>query len=200
MLWSELLVITISAGAAFWLFFFSGKESLHAKFHLSLAVLCVFSAFVPFPVTDQVAAVIEEWVSILGVTFLLVMFALLIRELKPVYARYPFGFTYTPLLIPVVYPFIADADILKMLLNQILQGGVLAIALLLYIPVIRFVKQHLIYIISVLLLGVTFVIYWFEPAGVASSVWHLTLSFGILGGTYSLNKLFRTLGDTQVNN
>jgi Na+/melibiose symporter-like transporter len=60
-----------------------------------------------------------------------------------------------------VYPFISDADVLKDLLNQLLQGGAIVVSLLLYLSLKDKLEKHYLFIIGTLFFATAFGFYWF---------------------------------------
>lgn len=159
-MWSEILLLICSSIAVLLLFLRSERGFLRAKLLCSGALIAViigllahyFGAYEPL---------ILEWVKIVGISFFLFILAITIRELKPEYARYPVFFSYLPLGIIAVYPFISDADVLKDLLNQLLQGGGLVVSIMLFFSLYSKLTNRAMYTLGLVLLTIAYAVYWF---------------------------------------
>lgn len=175
------------------IFFYAEKRFFTLKALLSLSLITVSASFL-FSPSLQIAGITgTEWSMITGIVLFLILLANLIRELKPVYARYPSIFTFLPLILLPLFPLIAETEILKSLLHRILQGGAVVISLFLAIPLIRTFEYSSHYLVSTLLLGITYTLYWYLGEFIDPWAWHLTLAGGVAGGSWSLNALINTL-------
>lgn len=167
------------------------------KFYLSIALLSVGLIFLNAHSLASDSDLAKGWISIGSITILLVVLANLIRELKPVYTRYPAYFTYSPFIILISYPFILNASNLIVLMNQILQGGALLITLLLYLALFQKLRRHMVYFGGFLLLLITYLGYWFFSDSIASWMWHVTFVTGIGCMTYGINELLNFLDQKE---
>lgn len=158
-MWSEILLLICSSIAILLLFFRSGSEYLHVKLLCSGSFISIIISFLAQHVVYE--SLILEWTKIAGISFFLIVLAILIRELKPEYARYPVFFSFLPLGVIVVYPFISDAAILKNLLNQLLQGGAIIVSLLLSFSLYSKLNNAGVYILGLIFFTIAYAIYWF---------------------------------------
>ncbi|MEX2584785.1 MAG: hypothetical protein WD315_00235 [Balneolaceae bacterium] len=167
------------------------------KFYLSTALLSIVLIFFNTHSLASDPDLAKGWLSIVSITILLVVLANLIRELKPVYTRYPVYFTYSPFIILASYPFILNTNSLIVLMNQILQGGALLITLLLYLTLFQKLGRHMVYFGGFLLLLITFLGYWFFSDSIASWMWHVTFASGTGCMTYGINELLNFLAQKE---
>ncbi len=195
-MWSEILLIICSLISIGILLFYSGKNYLHLRCFLSISLICIIASISASFFFSEFETEIKEWTKVTGISFALVVIAILIREMKPTYVRYPVIFSYVPLAIIAVYPFISDAEILKNLLNQLLQGGAIAVSLLLYVSLKDKLEKHYLFIIGMLLFATAFGFYWF--GGEYSSemmiwTWQLPMAAGIILTGMQSSELFTRL-------
>jgi hypothetical protein len=193
--WSDILVIICSFLSIIILFFYAGNRYLHLRLYLSISVLSIIAATGGPIFYEHLANDIVEWSKVAGITFTLIVMALLIREMKPAFARFPVLFSYMPLFIILVYPFIADVQILKDVLNQILQGGALFIVLLFYLTLIRKMDDHILFLLSIILFTAAYLLYWFggEFPGNHLWTWQLPLISGMILITLKFADIFKNL-------
>lgn len=194
-LWSEILTIICSLTAIVSLLFYAGNKYIHLRIFLSLSLINIILNFSTSFGLDLYETEILEWTKIISVSFALVVTAILIREMKPTYARYPVLFSYVPLLIIAVYPFISDAAILKNVLNQMLQGGAIIVAVLLYFSMYKILSRHYLYILGILLFACSFGFYWYsgDYSSMYTWAWQLPLSIGIIVLSFKISELFMKL-------
>lgn len=191
-LWSEILTIICSLTAIVIILFYSGNKYVHLRIFLSLSLLSIILNLSTSFGLDLYETEIVEWTKIVSISFILVVTAILIREMKPTYARYPVLFSYVPLLIIAVYPFISDAAILKNVLNQLLQGGAIVVAILLYLSMYKSLSKHFLYILGILLFAFSFGFYWYSGnySSLYSWAWQLPLSMGIVIISFKVSEIF----------
>lgn len=170
-MWSEILLIICSLFSIVILLFYSGKNYLHLRCFLSVSLISVIVSISTSFFISEFDTEINEWTKVTGISFALVVIAILIREMKPTYVRYPVIFSYVPLAILAVYPFISDADILKDLLNQLLQGGAIVVSLLLYLSLKDKLEKHYLFLTGMLLFATAFGFYWFSGEIGSEMIW-----------------------------
>jgi hypothetical protein len=193
--WSDILVIICSIVSIIILFFYAGNKYLHLRLYLSISLLTLISATGGPIFYEHIAYEISEWSKITGITFSLIVMALLIREMKPVFSRFPVLFSYIPLLIVVAYPFITEAQILKDILNQILQGGTLFIVFLFYLTLIKKLDDHFLFLLALSLFTISYGLYWFggDFTGNHSWPWQLPLITGMILMSLKFAEIFKNL-------
>ncbi|MEO1023224.1 MAG: hypothetical protein AAFW89_11835, partial [Bacteroidota bacterium] len=76
----------------------------------------------PYWIQLDYAHYFYEWGMILSITFSLSALFVLIRNSKPVFARFPVSFTLLPFVVPLGFPFLVESDVLENLLIALYQG------------------------------------------------------------------------------
>lgn len=177
--WSEILLL-VSAALSLFLLFYKGSGHRQIRIFAAIAILSVSVTLFPGMFSAREAMVLE-WARITGITTVLLVLAFIIRQLKPYYARYPYPFSFTPLAVLIFYPMVSDTAVLKDLLNQILQGGALLIALLLTLSLGRRIQKRFILWGGVLLLTISCAAYWMISAEAFSPwLWQSSLALGMV--------------------
>src|SRR5690625_2156099 len=177
--WSEILLLVCSALSLF-LLFYKGSGHRESRIFAAIAILSVSVTLFPGMFSAREAMVLE-WARITGITTVLLVLAFIIRQLKPYYARYPYPFSFTPLAVLIFYPMVSDTAVLKDLLNQILQGGALLIALLLTLSLGRSIQKNFMLWGGVLLLMISCIAYWMISAEAFTPwLWQSSLSLGMV--------------------
>lgn len=140
-----------------------------------------------------------EWVKIVGISFFLFVLAITVRQLKPEYARYPIFFSYLPLGIIAVYPFISDADVLKDLLNQLLQGGGLAVSIVLFFSLYSKLTKPAMYTLGLVLLTIAYAVYWFGESIHSHYpwTWQLPMAGGLILATLAATEVLSYLKKSE---
>lgn len=114
-------------------------------------------------ITSLESDMVTSWTQIIAISVVLSGLSILIRELKPVHTRYPVQFAGLPLLLIPTFLLIDDSEVLKDLLNMFLQGGTVLVLILIAIAVTEGFRRLLQFSIAILLVTITFGIYWFIP-------------------------------------
>ena len=139
---------------------------------------------------------VMEWAAIISISFLLSGLAVLIRQSKPVFARFPLVYAGMPLLLIITYWLVKDTLAIKEWLMSIYQGGALLVGLLMY-GVHSYRANRFKYLFgSIVLFLITFVLYWFVP-GMKNNytwIWELLLGGSIVASVYGLEFSLSKLG------
>ncbi len=123
---------------------------------VSLIVSCFFSMFEQLPVAGV------EWGNLVSIVLAICGLFALVRESKPVFARFPVYMVFLPLLSVIFYPLTIDAQVIKDLIIATYQGGALAVAFLFLITENLKREEKEFYSLSgVGLCAVSFVLFWF---------------------------------------
>ncbi len=133
---------------------------------------------------------ISDYVAIVGLCFVLVGLFILIRDSKPSFARFPSVFTLLPVLVIPFFPLLSDKSVLRDLINIILQGGGLVVAILMvFINQVK--RTNYGYLVGgVTLLIASYILKWiFELEDDYSWIWQVLLSMGIIVSSYGFQKL-----------
>ncbi|MCG8372064.1 MAG: hypothetical protein MI700_00940 [Balneolales bacterium] len=105
--------------------------------------------------------VAREWGDLVGITFVLCGLFVKIRDSKPVFARFPIVLTFLPTISIFFYPMIADASVIKNLLNITYQGGAIIVGLLLFGLNQLLHKKRMYLLVSCSLFFAAYIFYWF---------------------------------------
>ncbi len=194
MIWSQALLVITTLLAILYLTFYTEKNLEWIKTPLIIS-LAAFALYLTLPLFLHLDNPVYGWLSVISTTLLFVSISALIRELKPLYNRYPVGFSLFPLLILIVYPFISDQEVLRQLLIQILQGGGLLIGLLIVITLLKPVENSIWVLTGIILIAVSYGIYWFimDLYSLDDWIWQVILAGGLLFSMYYINNIFTYL-------
>ena len=192
-MWSQILVFFSTLLAAI---IFVKKVDHPLKLVNLFALVPFLSIAVTFLAATELDTylyiIIRDWSLVVSITCILTILLKVIRDLKPVFERYPAPFIYTPLILLPVYPFLNDAEVIKSLLNILLQGGALLVFALISITIYKKLESAWIAILMLLSLTGTYVIYWFIPDLTERLpwIWHLLLTAGIISSSIFTPQLF----------
>ncbi len=166
-------------------------------FHFCLGISAVFLSLIGiswplegfFPVLS--ASFITDWSTIFSVSFLLSACAALIRDLKPVFSRFPRLFTFLPLLLIAVYPFIIDTGMFKDWLVALYQFGAIIICLLVFSYKTYENSDYGYLLVGIFIFFITFILYWLPESvfTLPRYAWILFVSSGVLIVTVGYNQV-----------
>ena len=163
--------------------------------------MCLYFIASPFfamagqqiPNMVEYLSIAKEWAGVVAISFTLVGLAILIRNAKPEFARFPLLFTTLPLLLIVFYPLAVDTIVLKYWLLGIYQGGAIVISFLMYSVITMHDNKFLLILASVCLYAVCFVTYWFGDPYLTEYVsiwlWKPIFSCATLLAVYGYDRL-----------
>lgn len=160
--WIDLL-LSASAGACFILFiklYAKSKSLLELYFALASITLAFPYLLDLFQVESQVN--IYEWYKLICITIYISGLLVLIRESKPVFARFPLYLTALPFISILFFPFITDSSVIKDLLNAVYQGGALVVTALVFtVNHARNSTGRRYYLIGIGCVIISYIGYWF---------------------------------------
>jgi len=125
--------------------------------------------------------IIFAWAEIVAVALVLCYLALLIRDSKPVFARFPFAFTALPLLIIITFPLVQNTIVLKDWVIGLYEGGALLIGLLVFGVKTSKDERFTLLTAGLLIFLGCFLAVWLVPktAVIYDMLWKGLLIFGI---------------------
>ena len=133
-----------------------------------------------------------EWGNLLAIVFVLCALFVVIRNSKPVFARFPLYMTGMPLLGVLFYPLINDATVVKDLLMILYQGGALLVGILIF-GINQFIlKNRTVLLVGVMILSASYATYWFvndEMLEAHRSISMALLSVGMLVCSLGLKRI-----------
>ncbi len=134
---------------------------LHSKtLSSSLFALSVLSIF-----TSSILVIFSlegrEWANLSAIIFCLCALFALVRDSKPVFARFPAYFSLMPLISFLFYPVIMNTKVIENLVIATYQGGAITVGLL--IIVIHQIKyrNHLLLLSGAILFLSSYILFWF---------------------------------------
>tara|TARA_B100000965_G_scaffold391825_1_gene400474 strand:+ start:145305 stop:145802 length:498 start_codon:yes stop_codon:yes gene_type:complete len=133
----------------------------------------------------------REWGDLIGLTLAMSALYEEIRLSKPVFARFPTQLTFLPLIVILFYPLIVDSTVVKELLFQTYEGGMLIVALLLFSNNHKFYSKSYLLIGGLLLLTVSYIMKWF--------FYDLNAAQVLTGVLFSAGLVITTIGLTHNN-
>ncbi|MEQ8525544.1 hypothetical protein [Gracilimonas sp.] len=141
----------------------------------------------------QVDVVINlfQWGKLISVTIYISGLLVLIRESKPIFARFPVYLTALPFVSFFFFPLIIDSIVIKDLINAIYQGGALAVTVLVFTLNQARKRRRRYYIIGLSSIGISYLGYWLIFNRTAPElIWisEILLTVGILFMTYRFIK------------
>ncbi|MCH2448767.1 MAG: hypothetical protein MK198_01350 [Gracilimonas sp.] len=179
------LVVSFSFGTAFILLFklFLKKRSL-LELYFSLAA---FTISIPYLLDLlQIDPTIDlfQWGKLISITLYISGLLVLIRESKPVFARFPIYLTALPFISFLFFPLLINSIVIKDLINATYQGGALVVTVLVFTVNEARAKGRRYYIIGISFISAAYLSYWLylnrlnEP----DLIWitEILLSVGIL--------------------
>ncbi|MEX0843683.1 MAG: hypothetical protein WD022_00305 [Balneolaceae bacterium] len=179
------LVVSLSFGSVFILIFklFLRRRSV-LDLYFSLAALFITIPYLFDLFQIEFSIDLFEWGKLVSVTFYISGLLVLIRESKPVFARFPIYLTALPFVSFLFFPLIIDSIIIKELINAIYQGGALAVTVLVFTLNEAKKRRRRYYIIGISLISASYLSYWlyFIRLNDLNFIWisELLLSAGIL--------------------
>ncbi|MDR9416697.1 MAG: hypothetical protein RI564_10460 [Gracilimonas sp.] len=179
------LVVSLSFGTVFFLLLklFIRQRSL-IIIYFGLAALAIATPYAIDLVQVEMPIDVFEWGKLISITFYISGLLVLIRESKPVFARFPAYLTTLPFISFLFFPLIIDSFVIKDLINAIYQGGALVVTVLVFtLNQIRKTKRRY-YIIGISSIGAAYMSYWFvfKQMNNPDLIWiaEILLSVGIL--------------------
>lgn len=193
------LVVSLSFGTVFVLLFklFIKKRSLlELYFSLAALLIAIPYLFDLFQIESRLD--LFQWGKLISVTIYISGLLVLIRESKPVFARFPIYLTALPFISFLFFPLIIDSIVIKDLINAIYQGGALAVTVLVFTVNQARKRRRRYYIIGLSLIGASYLGYWlyFNRNMDHDLTWvsEILLSLGILIST------LKFISSEQTNN
>lgn len=179
------LVVSLSFGTVFFLqlkLFIQKKSMLILYFGLAALTITIPYFIDIFEI--QLYFDLFQWGKLISITFYISGLLVLIRESKPVFARFPAYLTALPFVSFIFFPLIIDSIVIKDLINAIYQGGALLVTILIFTINQAKKQKRRYYIIGISLIGAAYLSYWvvFQQMNMVELHWisEILLSIGIL--------------------
>jgi hypothetical protein len=186
--WSQILLIISSLISVYFLLSRIPENRKDIKILGGISCFSVFSHELLhiFEITHY--QLVTDYISIAIYSVLLIIILITIRLHKPEYARYPYLFVYTPILVLLLFPFIQGTEVLTSLILKLIQAGSIIALLLLSIAHYELFKRGWQAGVSILLLATSYLIFWFFPDKMNLQLWmwqpQLAVSMFLLSITF----------------
>jgi hypothetical protein len=155
------VVVTLSFGTVFVLFirlFFQRRSLLELYFSLAALIITIPYLFDLFQLESTLN--LFQWGKLIAVTIYISGLLVLIRESKPVFARFPIYLTALPFVSFLFFPLIIESIVIKDLINAIYQGGALVVTVLIFTLNQARKQKRRYYIIGISCVGAAYLSYW----------------------------------------
>ncbi|MAL16398.1 MAG: hypothetical protein CL670_10525 [Balneola sp.] len=185
--WTD-LVVSLSFGTVFVLLiklFIRRRSLLELYFSLAALIITIPYLFDLFQI--QTPLNLFQWGKLVSVTIYISGLLVLIRESKPIFARFPVYLTALPFVSFLFFPLIIDSIVIKDLINAIYQGGALIVTVLVFALKQAKKRNRRYYIIGITGVATSYLSYWliFNRSTSVDMVWvsEILLCVGILFAT-----------------
>lgn len=195
--WTELYII-ITSVIGFYLLLKKGLESkqLHITlFSVALIPLIILNSIIVFNIEVPRFDLVQRWIQLTSLIFIFSGLLEFIREAKPKFSKFPILLILTPFLTLLIFPLAVNVLVITNMLFLAYQAGSIVVALLLFGLNQYKTKDSLTELLSIVVLGVSFILYWFiDDSDFINSivVSKILLGIGIV--------LFSTAIKTKTNN
>lgn len=179
------LVVSLSFGTTFFLLlrYYIRKRSLMVLY-FSIAALIISIPYFTDLFMIELPINLFEWGKLISITVYISGLLVLIRESKPIFARFPQYLTALPFVSFLFFPIIVDSIVIKDLLNAIYQGGAIIVTMLVFTLNQAKKNNRRYYVLGLSLLGLAYLTFWlyFNRNTMAYYGWisEILLSAGIL--------------------
>lgn len=194
-IWSTLLIlIVILGGIIAWSRYIKPSPlSLYLIGYLLLGALFTDFILDVLPFFDtQIQSVISTWSARLATGLTLLAIAHTMRQLKPVYARYPVLFAYVPIAILGVFPVIEDSYVLIRIVYIMVFGSAILVLLLMAInQAMNRDSSAIVFFLGILLITSSYVLEWFLTPFSGRHPWtvHIGMTLAIPSFIYVVHNL-----------
>lgn len=174
------------------------------KKDFKIALIFSATAFIASELTSALTVdywqLIPEFLLILSLSILLVAYLILIRSLRPVLFRYPYGIVYAPLVLVVSYMIVLDIEIMKHVFLMSAQGvGIFVFMILSFGYCRKLAGRYYLYFTYFLLIS-AFITGWFlgDISLVPESLWYYLLSPGMVLAVYGFTDITETQQEQET--
>lgn len=196
-MWGQLLIVLATIICLYLLIKHLSSQFRDIKI-VSVVAMCIWLA-IQIIYTGEFnfyEEIYHDFNKILIISLILSAELMIVRIMRPALFRYPYFIVYTPLLIPVSFILIINTYMIKDIVFMATQGVAIAVYILFMLDKneIKLIDKQS--ITGLLLLMITYTIYWFVQNVIAipDVLWEITLGTGSLVLVHSLVK---NLGQQQ---
>ncbi len=195
--WITVLFLISGSVSTIILFVVAKRSSSVSNLFFGLSSLSFTLGVLLGLINDDILNIAREWGDLLAMTLVLCGLFVKTRNSKPVFARFPMPMTMLPLIGVLFYPLINQADVIKDLLWITYQGGAIIVAILVITINHLMYKQRALLLLACLMLGSSFVIFWFVTIidrEFSEDIANVLLSAGMLISALG----FRKIGELKI--
>ena len=137
------------------------------------------------------AELLSGWFRICAISLTLCSLAVLIRNSKPQFARFPMFFCAVPLVLIATYPYASHTLVLKEWLIGAYQGGAIFILLMVHLVLLRTSRSHALILGGAGVLVLAYLFFWFPVILPVETpwLWKLLLASGIVVVTIGYDRI-----------
>jgi len=191
MIWSEILIILISALGATYMFIALEEKHQDVKYIGIFSLITIIFYQINKLLDYSNAWMVSEVLSLSIFSLVLVILLITNRKLKPEFARYPYIITFFPILIPILYPLISgNVSIIELVLQLIQIAAILSMVFLL-LSHFEEKRNLLLTTLAVILLTSSGVLFWIEELNdIGFWLWQTLAAIGIGLLSVTLTKFY----------
>ncbi|MEX0646608.1 MAG: hypothetical protein WEA56_00560 [Balneolaceae bacterium] len=171
------------------------KTNLDIKITTTAALFFIFGVeiFSLFPgLYDEIIA---EGIGMLIFTTILSVILMIVRSVKPEFARYPYPLVFIPVIILLVYPLIQGVGALTDLIKILLQSGAVLVLFLLFIGHHEQLKRKWLFLVGTMSFLASFIVFWFLENTITANyyiwLWQSLAALGIISTAVEFPKLLK---------
>jgi len=193
MIWSEILIILISALGAAYMFIALDSKHQDVKLVALLALITIIFFQINKFLVYSSSLIVSEILLLLIFSVMLVFLLITNRKLKPEFARYPYIITYFPILIPILYPLISGNESIIELVLQLIQIAAILSMVFLLLSHFEEKRNLLLTTLAVLLLTASGILFWIEELNyIGIWLWQTLAAAGVGLLSYTLTKFYNS--------
>ncbi|MFN1833881.1 hypothetical protein AB2B38_001360 [Balneola sp. MJW-20] len=160
--WIDLYIILITLISNYLLI----RTYLYSRVNVYLILIAglnVYSLYYLFDITGLIETeLLGTWTDFLAIVLCICALLVMIRNSKPIFARFPIYLTGLPLLSILFFPLVMRSLVINDLISAIFQGGAIASACILF-SLDHFKNQYRAYFIGGMgMLIISYILYWFK--------------------------------------
>jgi len=193
MIWSEILIILLSALGATYMFIALESKHQDVKYINLFALISIIFYQVNKFLDYSNSWVVSEVLSLSIFSLVLVTLLITNRKLKPEFARYPYIITFFPILIPFLYPLISGNESIIELVLQLIQIAAILSMVFLLLSHFEEKRNLLITSLAVILLTASGILFWIEELNhIVFWLWQTLAAIGVGLLSFSLTKFYNS--------
>lgn len=193
MIWSEILIILISALGATYIFIALESKHQDVKYISLFALISIIFYQVNKFLDYSNSWLVSEVLSLSIFSIVLIILLITNRKLKPEFARYPYIITFFPILIPILYPLISGNESIIELVLQLIQ--IAAVLSMVFLLMSHFEEKRNLLLTSfaVTLLTASGILFWIEELNyIGFWLWQTLAAIGVGLLSFSLTKFYNS--------